>query len=209
MKSLIIAVSLIGTGLAFNVQAQSQNQSPNASQSSFIQKAAEANLTEAELAKLAAQKSENNQIKQFADHLQMDHQNANQKLQSIARSQGVQIPQSLDPKHRSELNRLQKLTATEFDREFIITSLRDHVRTIALFQKEAQQGRDAAIKQYAQDMLPALNQHLDMAKDTAKSVGVKDSTISSILNRYPASIGGASTPGGQQQGTSTGGKRGY
>jgi putative membrane protein len=191
------------------VQAQSQNQSPNASQSSFIQKAAEANLTEAELGKLAAQKSQNSQIKQFADHLQMDHQSANQKLQPIAQSQGVQIPQSLDFRHRSELNRLEKLSGAEFDREFATTALRDHARTIALFQKEAQQGHDTATKQYAEDMLPALQHHLDMAKDTAKSVGVKDSTISSILNRYPASIGGASTPGGQQQGTSTGGKRGY
>ncbi len=44
------------------------------------------------------------------------------------------------------------------------------------------------------------------AENAAKSVGVNETTISSILSRYPGVMGGASTPGGHQHGTS---KSGY
>ncbi len=78
--------------------------------------------------------------------------------------------------------------------------------TIALFQRESQQGQDQALKQYAQELLPALQHHLHMAENAAKTVGVNETTITSILSRYPGVMGGASTPGGHQHGTS---KSGY
>ncbi|HWH71953.1 MAG TPA: DUF4142 domain-containing protein [Candidatus Sulfotelmatobacter sp.] len=191
--------------LGLTVQAQSQSSSSQSSQSSqqdtsFITQAAQGNLAEVELGKLGAQKSQNQQIKQLSQHLQTDHQKANQQLQPIAQSKGLQLPQQADAHHTRQLTQLQKLSGAEFDRQFATTALQDHARTLALFQREAQQGQDPATKQYAQSLVPALQHHLTMAQQAAKSVGVSDTTISSILSRYPGAVGGAGSPGGQQQG---------
>lgn len=214
MRMLVIASITVGTVLGLSAQAH-QNQSQDPSQTTentqstqpgtkdthFIRKAAEGNLAEVDLGKLGAEKSQNSQIQQFSKSLQTDHQSANQKLQSIAQQQGVQMPQTLDSKHQREVSRLQKLSGNQFDKEFAVTALREHAKTLALFQKEAQQGQDQATKQYAQGMVPALQHHLDMAKEVAKSVGVSETTISSILSRYPEAVGGATSPGGHQHGT--------
>ncbi len=210
MKSLIYTSSLLAACVGISLAASAQTQSSQASSQDkkFIEKAAEGNFAEVELGKLGAEKSQNSQLKQFCQDLQSDHQSANQKLQPIAQADGVQIPQTLDSKHQREINRLQKMSGAEFDKEFATTALRQHAQTIEAFQKEAQQGQDPTVKQYAQSMLPGLEHHLQMAKDTASSVGVSQGTISSILNRYPEAVGGGSTPQGQQQGGSTKAKTG-
>jgi putative membrane protein len=218
MRELTIASFIMAAAFALSVQAQSQDQSQNPNQNqdpqgalqdtNFIHMAAEGNLTQIELGKLGAKKSQNGQIQQFAQHLQTDHQSANQKLEPLAQSQGMQLPQTLDSKHQREISRLQKLSGAEFDKAFATTTLQDHARAITLYQKEAQQGQNPETKQYAENMLPGLQHHLEMAKETARSVGVSDTTISSILSRYPAAVGGASTPGGAQPGAG-GGRSGY
>src|SRR6266700_8006286 len=104
MKRFVIASSIVAASLALSAQTPAQTQDPQKAgqDTKFIQNAAQGNLTQMELGKLAAQKSQNDQVKQFAEHLQTDHQSANQKLQPIAQSQGVQIPQSLDSRHQRE-----------------------------------------------------------------------------------------------------------
>jgi predicted outer membrane protein len=46
-----------------------------------------------------------------------------------------------------------------------------HQETIALFQQEAQSGKDPDIKQLAAQALPTLQQHLKMAQDLARTTG--------------------------------------
>ncbi len=191
-------------GLAAHAQPQSTQQSQQQKDSEFITKAAQANLAEVQLGKLGAQKSQNDQIKQFSQHLQTDHQSANQKLAPIAQSKGIQLPKDPGSQHQKQMSQLQGLSGAQFDKAFATTALKDHAQTIQLFQKEAQQGLDPATKQYAQSMLPALEHHLDMAKDVAKNVGLNEATVSSILQQYPAAVGGtgAGTFKGQGQGGS-------
>ena len=47
----------------------------------------------------------------------------------------------------------------------------NHKQAIALFMGEADDGADAAVKAYAKKMLPALQQHLEMAQKLAKAAG--------------------------------------
>lgn len=214
MKKLTIASMTLAAIFGLNAQAQMQSQPQNQNQSSqsqgsqssqssarFIQKAAEINLTEVELGKLGAQKSQNSQVQQYSKDLEKDHQSANQKLQSIAQEQGVQFPQSVSSKQQREIDKLKKLSGTQFDQEFSKVALKGHAKALQFYQREAQQAQDPAIKQYAQSMVPALEHHLNMAKNMASNVGLSQTTITSILSRYPEAVGGASTPGGSQQGS--------
>lgn len=197
MKPFVIASTLLAAVLGLTAQAQSDSSDKTSHRDNkFIENAAEANLSQVELGKLGTQKTQNDQVKQLAQNLQTDHQKANDQLQPIAQTAGVKLPDKIDHKHQRELSRLEKLSGAEFDKEFATVALRQHADTLDMFQKEAQKGENSATKGYAQNLLPSLQQHLDMAKDVAKSVGVEDSKISSILKHTEESTGGATSPGG-------------
>ena len=58
-----------------------------------------------------------------------------------------------------------------FDREYARMMVKDHEEDVALFRKEAQSGKDADLKAYAQKTLPTLEEHLQMAKQLPGATG--------------------------------------
>ncbi len=211
MKSLVIGCIAVAAAVSLSARAQTQTQgqAPTGQQdTTFITQAAQANLAEEELGKLGAKNSQNTQVQQFSKDLEKDHKSANKKLKTIAASDGVKFPRSPSPEEQQEITKLQGLSGTQFDQQFATTALQQHAKTLQLFQQEAQQGQDQAVKQYAQTMVPALEHHLSMAKNVAQQVGVSQSTVSSILSQYPEAMGGGMSPTGQQQGTGSS-KSGY
>ena len=64
----------------------------------FVQEAAAGGMAEVELSKIA-QKSENPDIKRFADRMVQDHMAANQELMSVTGGLGIDVPRALDHEH--------------------------------------------------------------------------------------------------------------
>jgi putative membrane protein len=59
--------------------------------------------------------------------------------------------------------------------------VKDHEKAVKLFQKEAQSGQDPELKQFAQQTLPKLQQHLQMAQQLDQQArGSKGSQTSSL-----------------------------
>jgi putative membrane protein len=130
----------------------------------FVDKAAEAGMAEVQAAQLAQQKSTDPKVKQFAQQMITDHTQANQKLLALAQQKGVTPPTELSARHQTEMSKLQGLDGPKFDRMYLKGQVRDHQEAVALFQKEASDGKDPQLQQFAQQTLPILQQHLDMAK---------------------------------------------
>jgi len=86
----------------------------------FLKKAAIANLAEIELGRLATQKAQNPEVKQFAQMMVDGHTKALDELKQLAqRSAGTQLPTALDEKHQELQQRLSGLSGEEFDREYM------------------------------------------------------------------------------------------
>jgi putative membrane protein len=213
MKKLVLAPTIIAGGViaitaAFGMTLHAQDNASSASSASqkpdtsFITNAAMANLAEVELGKLGAQKAQNEDLKKLSEHIQKDHSAANEKLQPIAQKQGITLPETLDRRHEQAKTKLQDLSGPEFDKAFATVLLRDHARSIALFQREAQMGQDPEIKDYAKSTLPTLKQHMKSAQKAATDVGVDQTTISSIMREHPEASGGTGTPDSSEKGTS-------
>lgn len=202
----IVAGGVIAITAAFGMTLHAQDNAATASQTkpdaSFITNAAMANLAEVELAKLGAQKAQNEDLKKLSEHLQKDHSAANEKLQPIAQKQGITLPESLDSKHEQAKTKLQDLTGAEFDKAYATQLLRDHARSIALFQREAQTGQDQDIKDYAKSTLSTLKKHMKSAQKAATDVGVDETTISSIMREHPEASGGTGASDSSEKGTS-------
>ncbi|HKG20643.1 MAG TPA: DUF4142 domain-containing protein, partial [Blastocatellia bacterium] len=70
-------------------------------------------------------------------------------------------------KHQALVSKLSGLSGAEFDREYMRQMVKDHSDAVELFQKEASRGKDADLKGFAAKTLPALQEHLRMARELA------------------------------------------
>jgi putative membrane protein len=85
----------------------------------FVRALALGGLAEVELAKLAAQKASNTAVRDFAQRMIRDHSEANDKLASLAKANGIALPDQFDSEQRSMRDRLQQAGKTEFDHAYI------------------------------------------------------------------------------------------
>lgn len=137
----------------------------------FVQAASSAGSTEIDAAKLAGKQSQDKDVKNFAHHMMVDHTKLAMQLK-MAAPHGVSVPMSnADP---SALESLKALHGKEFDTAYIQKlGVQGHQEAVEVFQKEAQEGQNARLKQAAQKALPTIEQHLKMAQDLAAKKGVQ------------------------------------
>jgi len=133
----------------------------------FATEAAHGGLAEVQMGQLALQKASSPQVKEFAQRMVTDHTQANQDLMQLSKSENLNLPAQLDPKHKSEMERLSALSGNAFDAAYMQQMVQDHQKTVADFQKQAQSGTDPSLKSFAQKHLPLLQQHLQMAQAAA------------------------------------------
>jgi len=152
----------------------------------FLKDAGQANQTEIAMANVAEGKSQNTQVKELARMMRTDHEQNYGQLQTIAQNHGIALDAKLDMLNQHEVNRLQKANDADFDKEYTKVMLKDHVKCIKRFDKAVSDIEEQDVKQYAQSTLPALRHHLQKSEEAARSVGVDESTITSILKELPA-----------------------
>lgn len=169
----------------------------------FIKEAYRGNQMEIDMAGVGLTKAQNPDLKAFCQLLQQDHTKANQELQPIAQKYGVTLSPSM---REHEVNKFEKETAgPDFDKKFATEMIKDHQKDIKKFERAASKLQEADVKQYAENMLPKLREHLQKAETVAAAVGVDQSTISS-LSRNSSSVGGTVEEENTQTGTGTSGK---
>ena len=134
----------------------------------FVKDAALGGMAEVELGKLATQKAASDEVKQFGQKMVDDHTKANDQLKQVAAKESISIPDALDSKHQSRINKMSKLSGPDFDKAYIKDQVKDHQQDVNEFKSEADNGSDPNIKQFASSTLPTLQEHLSMAKDLNK-----------------------------------------
>jgi putative membrane protein len=152
---------------------------------SFIEDAAKGGMFEVQSGKVAEQKASDPQVKEFAQRLVQDHSKANDELMQIAQAKGVKMPDKDKWADKHELNKLNKMSGADFDREFAQHSVKDHQKDIQKFEKASAKLKDPEVKAWAEKQLPVLREHLAMAQklqgsgqaaSTGHSAGKKSSS---------------------------------
>src|SRR3954453_14030235 len=136
----------------------------------FAMKAAQGGMAEVALGNLAQQQGSSSKVKDFGKKLANDHSKANDELTQIASREGITLPTSMDSKHQETVDRFAKVSGAKFDREFLKDAVNDHKEDIAEFQKEASQGTDPGLKDFASSHVSVLQDHLDTAMAAQKTV---------------------------------------
>lgn len=135
----------------------------------FVREAATGGMAEVELSKVA-QKSENADVKRFAERMIEDHTKANEQLTSIAAGLGAEMPKTLDSEHERMRGKLQALHGKAFDDQYMHDMVEDHNQAVKLFQQEERSGHNAELKQFAQKTLPTLEDHQKAALDLSQKL---------------------------------------
>jgi putative membrane protein len=136
----------------------------SATDTRFIKEAAMGGMEEVQLGQLAAQKASNADVKNFGQRMVDDHTKANDQLKQVASTKGVNLPTDLDKSAQREYDKLSKMSGAQFDREYMDHMVSDHKKDVSEFQKEAKNGKDPDVKQFASSTLPVLQQHLQLAQ---------------------------------------------
>jgi putative membrane protein len=137
----------------------------------FIKEAAVGGMEEVELGRLATQKAASADVKNFGQRMVDDHSKANDQLKSIASQKGVTLPTTLPADKRQDLDKMSKLSGAAFDKMYMTHMVKDHKKDVAEFEKEASKASDSSLKSFAQNTLPTLREHLQMAQSIAPKVG--------------------------------------
>jgi putative membrane protein len=123
------------------------------------------NMAEVEMGKLAQSKSQNPEVKTFAQQMIDDHTKGLAEVQTVAQAKGITLPTELDAKHKAMSAKLAKLEGEKFDREYMkVGGMASHKEALALLNKNEKSAKDADVKGLATKMKPTVEQHLKAAQ---------------------------------------------
>jgi putative membrane protein len=129
----------------------------------FVMEAASGGMMEVELGQLAQQKAVNQRVKDFGAMMVRDHSKANDDLKNAVNGK-ITVPAALAEKHQKHVTHLKETTGTEFDRDYIKMMVDDHEADIKKFEDIARDSKDQAVRDFANNALPTLRNHLTEAK---------------------------------------------
>lgn len=134
-----------------------------ASSDDFVDAATEAGIAEVVTGNLALEKSQNAEIKTFAQQMVTDHTKSNQKLGDIARKLDISVPDeaALTDKVKKMILEWRE---ESFDKSYVNNQVDAHEKAVELFKKEAASSDKAELKAFASETLPTLEHHLEQAK---------------------------------------------
>jgi putative membrane protein len=159
---MVVAVTVATA--AWAQQTSSGSSRATSADSAFAMKAAQANMAEIELGKLAQQKAASQEVKKFGQQMIDDHGKSLDELKGIAMKKSMSLPAEIDAKHKALEDRLAKMNGAEFDRAYIQAMVDGHKEVAAEFRKESQSGADSELKAYAAKTLPTIEEHLRHAE---------------------------------------------
>ena len=179
---IVVALATASGAQQSSAGAQQSSTKPNqssshpASDSAFAIKAAQANLAEVELGKLALQKAMSDDVKKFAQMMVDDHSKALDELKGVAGTKNITLPTAIDAEHKKLADRLSKLSGAGFDREYMQAMVDGHRKVAADVRKESQSGADPDLKAWAGKALPTVEAHLKQAETVNRGVHTATST---------------------------------
>jgi len=134
----------------------------------FVQEAASSGMFEVKSAQLAKQRATSDNTKLFADHLIQDHKQANDDLMKIAKKMNIDVPTDLQPNEKATFDQLSTVNGANFDGQFLQAQVKAHQQAVDLFEKASKNLQDKELKEFAQQYLPSLREHLKMAQDNSQ-----------------------------------------
>ncbi len=165
---LIALVIIVAIAAIVTTQAQAAHSSKT-----FIQNATIGNQFEVSSSRLALQVSQNDAVKAFAQKMVDDHTQVGDQLKTTIANSDAQISEpktSMDEKHRKLLDELNAISPQDFDKLYVKDQIKAHDEAVDLFKDYAKHGDNEALKNFASQNLPALEEHKKEVRQLKSSI---------------------------------------
>ena len=129
----------------------------------FVIQAGYAGLAEVTLSEVALGRSENAQVKAFAQRMVTDHGRNNEELQKLATAKGLALPTALDDARAEVLDKVRG-AGRDFDALYAAQMAADHQKAVADFENAERTLQDADVRAFVSRTLPVLREHLQHAQ---------------------------------------------
>ncbi|HMN84319.1 MAG TPA: DUF4142 domain-containing protein [Burkholderiaceae bacterium] len=167
---LLFVLALFSTLLP-DAQAESLIMRVAPQDKSFVHKAAIGSLAEVEMGRIAQQQAASDDVKTFAGRMIDEHTRTGEQLAQLATTAGAPMPTELDRGARDDVQKLSRLSGEQFDKAYLKRMVSEHKKTIAMFEKQARSGKDPNLKAFAEQTLPILRSHREMALQIVEADG--------------------------------------
>jgi putative membrane protein len=137
----------------------------------FAMKAYSEGTAQVALCRLAVERATDPELKKFAEEMIRDHINCDNKIIELARTKGIPLPTTLEAVCATMINRIGRLSGSDFDRAFMKAQMCGHMAALHLYGRQSHKGEDADLKAFASEALPKLEAHTKQAFELA---GEKD-----------------------------------
>ena len=80
-------------------------------------------------------------------------------MKAAAQQDGISPPDGLVEKHQAQLQELQSAEADAFEQAYVSAQVMAHDEAVALFEAFSQDGEESALRSFAAETLPTLQEH--------------------------------------------------
>lgn len=167
MNQRIIAAIGLTASVAFALLSCS---SSNTDSSKFVKKAMQDSVAEVQICQLAMQRSQNPDVRQFAERMIHDHTQIGDEIKQLAARKSIELPQNIGAEKKLTSEKLERFSGSDFDKDFTNHNVEDHQGDVKDFKEQVGTGTDADVKAFAAKTLPMLQMHLQMSKEVDSKV---------------------------------------
>lgn len=138
----------------------------------FVTTAIKGDISEIKIGNLAQQQGGTAAVRDFGKTLVTDHTKGEDQAKMTAKQINVTPPDQPTTEAQDEYDKLAKLKGADFDNEFAQYMVKDHQQDIATFKDEAA-AKNGPASTLAEQQLPTLQKHLQMAQSIASKQQAK------------------------------------
>lgn len=131
--------------------------------SQYLVDAAEMDLKEIEIGKLAQQKGTDAEVKSFGKMLVDEHTKSWNELKALADKKQVTLPETITEDGQDAYDKLNEKTGHDFDKKFADMMVDGHKKGLDKAQKASEKANDAEIRTWAANKITTLTAHRDHA----------------------------------------------
>jgi putative membrane protein len=140
---------------------------------SFVREMMQSDAVEVQLGQLAQEKSQSDDVKQFAEKMVENRKRLDEQLAALAKQMDVSQPNGPDKKTKKEIEKMQALSGPQFDEEYIRTIEKAHEKDVKSFKQAAESSQNPNVQKTAQTDAPVIEQHLAAIQKLAQAHNVQ------------------------------------
>ena len=160
----LIAVAACGVGRAEDTTSADK---------SFIADSAQDSLAEINYAKLALQKSQDKNVREFATKMIKDHEMLITNMKPFAKKLNVSTPSGPAVADHVKYQELKLKSGSDFDRAYVEAMVKDHHSDLQKFMDEESKTSDPALKAAVAKGEAVIRQHTEMIDNIAHMGGIQ------------------------------------